>query len=331
MGDAPRDVLPGGVALGGDQAGDVVEGQHQPLGAVAGAHAQAERLAAPHHVHVLLHLAVEVGGGGGDVFQFRRDLFQPATEGLGGGDVQQFGGLAIDGRDLALRVQADNPGADAQQDGLHEVALGLGVGVRGAQGLLLGLQVAGHAVEGARQHRDLLGIAAGVHPGRQVAAGHPPGRLHQARHRPGDAPRRQHAQPHRPHQHQQRGLGVAQGEGGLNPGAVGLGLAVGGQGGLGFPQVVEDPPVYRPHDIEVGVRIGAQPIERPEQVAVLERAHRDVALVGGLERGLRRGHQRRRARRFRPGQDPAFMIDQVGGGKAVIGRLVAQEVAVGDR
>ena len=48
--------------------------------------------------------------------------------------------------------------------------------------VLLLLQIAGHAVEGAREHGDLLGIVAGVDPGGEVAAGHPARGLHQ----PGD-------------------------------------------------------------------------------------------------------------------------------------------------
>jgi hypothetical protein len=47
VGDAAGDVLPGGVALGGEQAGDVVEGQHQTLGRVAGARKRRRRVSAP--------------------------------------------------------------------------------------------------------------------------------------------------------------------------------------------------------------------------------------------------------------------------------------------
>ena len=37
MRDAARDVGPGGIALGGDEIGDVVEGQHVAVGVVLGA------------------------------------------------------------------------------------------------------------------------------------------------------------------------------------------------------------------------------------------------------------------------------------------------------
>ena len=58
----------------------------------------------------------------------------------------------------------------------------LGLVAGGPQRRLLGLQIAGHAVEGARQDGDLLRVAVGRRPARvEVAAGHPARRLHQPR------------------------------------------------------------------------------------------------------------------------------------------------------
>ena len=81
MGDAAGDVAPGGVALSGDQAGDVVEGQHQAVLDPAGADPQAPRLTTAHEVDLVFGVgaATDQGGDGGDL---RGDIDQLAAAAL---------------------------------------------------------------------------------------------------------------------------------------------------------------------------------------------------------------------------------------------------------
>ncbi len=227
-------------------------------------------------------------------------------------------------------VQADHPGADLGQHGLDELAPGFGVGVGLAQGLLLVLQVLGHAVEGARQDRDLFRIVLDLDPGVEVAAGDAVGGMDQPGHRGGDTGGGRHAEPHRAHQHQQGGLQVAEGEGGLDRLAAGGGVAVVDQRGLGPAQQHEHAGLGQAGDVEIGIRIGAQTVEGAEQVLGFEGFGVYLA-VGDLEGLGRRRDERRRIRQFGPGQHAAAAVDHIGGGKGVQRRQLDQKLAEADR
>ena len=129
VGDAAGDVPPGGVALGGDQPGDVVEGQHQAVGAVADAQAQTARLAgrAPRRRPPRPRRPV-VGGA------LRRRPGTPATRSrkrlalrASPGSSSSARGLAVHDRDAAGGIEADHAGADAQQHRLDELAARFGL------------------------------------------------------------------------------------------------------------------------------------------------------------------------------------------------------------
>ena len=165
---------------------------------------------------------------------------------------------------------------------------------------------------------------AGVDAGGEIAAGHAARRLDQTRHGGRDTIGRRHAKPYRPHQDQNGGLDIGEGEGGLDARAAGLGAPVGPKRGLRETQMAEDAGIHRTHHVEVGVGIAPQAIERAEEIGRFEADGRNIALVRGLEGRLRRGQERRAAGAVGPGEQAAFAIDQIGGGEAVIGGEVLE-------
>ncbi len=76
------------------------------------AHSKAARVAAANQVDVSLRFSPVDAGAGGDRLQFRRDIPKRLSAALVRSEVEQAGGLPVDGRDPALRIQADHPGAD---------------------------------------------------------------------------------------------------------------------------------------------------------------------------------------------------------------------------
>ena len=225
VGDAAGDIPPGGVALGGHQAGDVVEGQHHALGALRLARTRRQsRLRSAGHVDILLRPRPAAAGGASSATAASSGA--TSRQRVAGGD-----GLPARPSNCAAwrltaemrlpRVEADDPGADPQQHGLGEKPSRFGFNMGRPQGLLLLLKIAGHPVEGARQHGDLVGIEAGVDPRGEVAGGDASCRLHQACDGRGDPVGRRHTQPHGAHQHQEDGLEIGQREGSLDQGAAG--------------------------------------------------------------------------------------------------------------
>ncbi len=332
MGDAPRHIAPGGAALGRQQPGDVVEGQHQAaLRRARGAHSEAQGLARAHQIELSLGFAGGAApGGGGHRLQLRRRLRQGAAQRLAA-EAQQLVRLLVGGRDAAGGVQADDAGADAGQHCLDEFPPGFGLDAGGHQRRLLRLKIVGHLVESTGQDGDLFGIVVGLHPGGQIAAGDPVGRRDQ----PGDGRRdgvgRRHAEPHCPHQHQKHGLRVGEQEHRLDLAAVGVGVAVGGERSRRGHQVAEHARLDPPDHIEIGVVIGLQLVERPEQVGGIEVLDDHLAVVGGVHGLGRRADEGRGGIGLRIGEDPALVVDDVGGREVAVGRLSFQQPAEGDR
>ena len=86
---------------------------------------------------------------------------------------QQVGGGAVGQLDAALAVQPDHPGGNAGQHRLGEPAAAVDLAVGVHQLGALRRQLAGHAVEGARQPGHLVAGGRLRHAHGQVAAAHP--------------------------------------------------------------------------------------------------------------------------------------------------------------
>ena len=148
VGDAAGDVLPGGVALRRDETGYVVEGQNKAvIRGAAGAKAQATRVRAAGDVD----LRLGAGGGMGGLFhqfrEFRGEITQPlAVRGVGR-QAEQGHGLAVDGGNTALAVEADHACADPGQNRLDELTPGLRLVTGGLERGLLSLKIGGHSIE----------------------------------------------------------------------------------------------------------------------------------------------------------------------------------------
>ena len=202
--------------------------------------AQPPGVAATDDIDISFRFAGDVAGPRGNVGQFRRNLGEILAATGAGFQRQELIGLPIDRRHPATRIKADDAGAHAKKHRLGEQAPRLGFDVGGAQVLLLLLKIDRHAVEGARQDRDLLWVAPRIHPRGQVACRNLPGRPHQARHRLGDPSGGGHAKPDRANQHQKHGFEIAQIERRFDSRPPGLGLSIGRQRVGCFMQMPEN-------------------------------------------------------------------------------------------
>jgi hypothetical protein len=301
------------------------------LDRVAGAaEAQAPGVAAAHDVDLDFGVRTAAADFLDHRLQFGRHLDQrPAYGVIGQG--QQIARPAVQGRDLALDVQAHDAGADARQHRLDELPTRLGVKTGHPQGRLLDLEVGRHHVEGDRQGADFLGADLDVHPGVQIAGGDPARGLHQAGDRSGDGVGGGDADPYGGYQHQERGLDVAEAEDHLNPVLVLGRLAIRDQRGLGLLQVAHDAGLDRARDVEIRVRERLQSIERAEHVGRGELLGRDVSRVGRHIGRRRRGQEGRRVGHLGASQHPAVTVKHIGGREAVQAGEVLQIVTKGDR
>src|SRR6202789_2961569 len=176
MGDAARDVGPGGGALGGDQIGDVVESDDEAGLASAllavDLDAQIAHLAAaldarfparpPDRLRQrAADQAGELGNGLGIMAAF--DLFMRGIEQARGG--------AVDDGDAALAAQADDAGADAGQHRFGEPPPHVDLVARIDQFATLAAQLRRHAVEGMAQNADLVVVALDGDARAQIAFG----------------------------------------------------------------------------------------------------------------------------------------------------------------
>ncbi|MNI46071.1 hypothetical protein D3C73_1005170 [compost metagenome] len=236
-------------------------------------------------------------------------------------EAQQLAGAVVDGGDPSLAVQADHARADARQDRFDEEAASLGLVRSGLERRLLGLDVLGHPVEGFGQDDDLGRRAVVIDARIEVAARHLIRRPHQPSDRRRDRTGGRHGQPDRPDQHQQRRFQIAERKGSLDASAAFLGGAIGGDGLLTVAHSLDQARRQRPHDVEIGVTVIRQRIERPHHVRVLgHRRRRHLAARHRLEGLARRGDIGRRARLLAAGQDASLLVQNIEG-------RVAEEVA----
>ncbi len=113
--------------------------------------------------------------------------------------------------------------------------------------------------------------------------------------------------------------------------AVGGGLAIVLQCAGGRDQVVEDAGLHPADDIDVGVVIGLELVERPDQGILLEDVLVQPGAVGELDRVLRRREERRGVVRLGARQHPALVVDDIDGRNRPGLGLDLQEAAEGDR
>ncbi len=100
--------------------------------------------------------------------------------------IQQLVGRAIGQFDPALRIKPDHAGGNARKHGLRESPAVIDLPVRVHQLGPLGGELAGHAVEGARQTGNFVLGLAFRHAHGKIAAAHPFGGLDQPADRAGD-------------------------------------------------------------------------------------------------------------------------------------------------
>ncbi len=312
MGDAPRHVAPGGVALSGDQTRDVVESQdHLAALPAFDAHAKAPRLSRTADVDVLFDMGF---GTAHKVAELRRKRRQVVPQHLVLGDVQQLDGAIVDRRHPPPAVQADDARADAGQNRLDEAAAILRLFAGGAQGRLLRLKVASHAVEGVGQGRDLRGRTIHLYPRGKVAAGHLARRLHQATYGRRDAAGGRHPHPDRPDQDQQRRLQIAEHEGRLDAGPAFARFSIGLNGGTGGVHPRDQTVLQRTHEIKVGVAVRRQRDQGSDGVGMLGHVRgRLSALRRIFQIGARRQQKRRRAGLLSASQHLALSVQNVEG------------------
>ena len=193
MRDALGHLPPGGLALSGEELGEVVEDEHDAevlsLVPLEGGEAREEgqALAVPGH----LELAVEAptpdpvhppdeGDQVGEVVGAEGEPVVAAHDGLGA-EAEHAGGGAVDRGDDAVGVGGDDPRGHRLQDRLRVATalrelgvLGLEVGVRALELGLRGGEVLRHLVEGRHEDAHLVVGLRGRHaipevPGRDLA------------------------------------------------------------------------------------------------------------------------------------------------------------------
>ena len=181
MGDAPGDIGPGGGALRGDQGGDVVEGDDEalelaglPFGGDAHQQIQAAAIAddrdlglgaARGPVHGLFHQGRHFRHGGRQLAANQRI----------GPHRQQGQRRAVGKFDTGARIEADDPGGDTGQHGFREPPSAVELLVGLDKLLALAVELAGHAVEGARQAADFIVCRPLIDAHREIAGPHPLG------------------------------------------------------------------------------------------------------------------------------------------------------------
>ncbi len=95
--------------------------------------------------------------------------------------------------------------------------------------------------------------------------------------------------------------------------------------------MVQDAPLHRPRDIEIGVIEALQLIERPDHISGIEAFGVNHARVGGGEGSRRRREEVRRRIDLGARQHTAIAVEKVDGGKPAQRRLHGQELAEADR
>ncbi len=189
VGDAARHVTPGGQPLGADQVSHIVKRHHiafKPPGLAApGRHAHQQVFQPP----LTRHLDLALGNLGAVLPEFleQRAEFRhhqrQRQRFLFPRPVQQPPGRAVNEGHPPLRVAPDHPRGDRRQHRIEQTPAPVDLGGIVQQGLALPLELAGHLVEIAPQHGNLVIaiILDDLHI--QITATNPLGRRGQPPHR----------------------------------------------------------------------------------------------------------------------------------------------------
>ena len=281
--DAARDVGPGGLALRELQFGDVVEGDDE---AVRPARVSSAPIRTS-SVRGLLGGPMRTSSVRGRSGAARAAAISSANSGTTSprsrpiaasrSTPEQLGGGAVGQLDPATRVEADHAGRNALQHRLGEPAAAVDLAVRLHQFGALRGELAGHAVERARQAGEFVAGLALLDAHAQIAAAHPFGGVDQGADRAGDLIGHDQADQRRREQHQQSDDGENPGEGDLQPGAVLVEPLILRHRLLGAGHVAEDFRIDRPADHQQQRRRGVQPHHRADPRAVAGVDHRHVA------------------------------------------------------
>ncbi len=170
---------------------------------------------------------------------------------------QELGRRPIGQFDPALPIESDHARGHAGQHGLAEAAAFVQFPVGFDQFGALGRELAGHAVEGARQGVEFVarGLVAGFDPGRQIAFADPFGGVDQPDDRRGQLRGETEPGPDRTQKQQTGDHDVDSGEGQLQGEPRSLLLLVFRRGAIGALDLAEHPGIDETADIEVKVAI----------------------------------------------------------------------------
>ena len=300
VGDPARDVGPGGGTLGGDERGDVVEGDDEALERVAkplGADAdeQVSRaavaydrdlvLAAPvGPFHRLVHDRAHLGHGVGE----------SAADQLVGAARQQLERRAVGILDAALGIEPDDAGGHARQYRFGEPSPRVELAVGLDEFAALGSQLLGHTVEGAAQAGDLVVARAFLDARVEVAPAHLLGGGDEVAYRPRELGREGEAEPHRGEQQQQRDDAEYEGESYLDLRSLALEALILGDGVLGALHIPHRAGVHEAPDEQIGVDEHLEANQRAHPVIGIAGEDDHLAVVGLVHRLERNALQEKR-------------------------------------
>ena len=162
-------------------------------------------------------------------------------------------GRAVDQRDGAVGVDADDAGRHAGQHRLHEAAALVELGVGADQLVALALELRRHGVEGRAEHGEVAVGRIDVDLDVEIAFGDLLRRAHQLADRRDEAIGEPHADPDGREQQGQRDRHIHEPEGHLHAGAALLEQLILGDIGAGLAQLLQHARVHRPDHIEIGV------------------------------------------------------------------------------
>ncbi len=208
MGDAARDLGPGGLALGGDEIGDVVEGDDiaartRFVRLQSDPYEQQVMAVAAHHAELAFHPrppGAELGEKRQHLGHHLVDRETLERTVVGG---QECARRRVHEGDAAAHVEAEHPRRDARHHRLGEAPAGVELEIGLEQLALLARDLRGHAVEGAAQGGDLVVGFRLRHAGEKIAPSHPLGRRHELGERGREPVGEGQTRPHRREQHEQ--------------------------------------------------------------------------------------------------------------------------------
>ena len=337
MGDPTRDVRPGRLAFRLNERRYIIECHHVPDHlAVAyfcsdpnDQRACARRSDQPHlrlasslrMLHRSLNQVGHFGNNRGEGRTARRVEVQ----------AQQLGRRAVRQVDGRIGVQPYDACRYAAQHCFREPSSLVEVAIRQQQARLLALQLAGHAIEGAAEHREFADRRHRLHTHGHIPVPHPLRSRDQAADRSRDMCSKRESHPHSGQQEQQGNDDKDHNESDKNPLPALFQPPVLGDSHFRALNLLEDGGIKEASDHEVGVNKPIELYRSPHAVFALRRQHDDLAAIGLLDNLP--GHQiefQRQAQR-RPGDNPAVAVNHHRFRQRAKRSLNAQQLVEGGR